>query len=114
MRPTNYCFVSIHHQGSYVAKFSVTWETIMYDEAGHITLTHYDWDGNEQHRTTGYYTYIPIPNHAKNLTLNIKNLTDSSSWHTIVHKVDLPLKPTIRVKTWGTASDPQYSIVFEK
>lgn len=116
VKPTNYCFVIIHHTGNYVAKFSVTWEIIMYDEADNVTLTHYDWKGNDHHRTTGYYTIIPIPDYAKNLTLNIKNATDLTSyaWHTIINKVDLPLKPTIKVKTWGMASDPQYSIAFEK
>jgi len=88
----------------------------MYDEADNIMLTHYDWEGNGHHRTPGYYTVIPIPEHAQNLTLNIKNIADltSYSWHTIINKVDLPLKPTIKVKTWGTASMPQYSIAFEK
>lgn len=116
MEPTNYCFVIIHHTGNYVAKFSITWEIIMYDEADNVMLTHYDWEGNDHHRTSGYYTVIPVPDYAQNLTLNVKTIVDptSLSWRTMIHKVDLPLKPTIKVKTWGAASKPQYSILFEK
>ena len=114
MELTHYCFVIIHHLGYYIAKFSVNWEVIVYDETGSILLTHYQWEGNDIHRTTGYYTIIPIPEHAKNLTLTIKNETNFTSWHTLVHKVDVPLKPTIKMKTWGTTSAPQYSIIFEK
>lgn len=111
---THYCFVIIHHLGSYIAKFSVNWEVILYDETNSILLTPYHWEGNDIHRTTSYYTIIPIPEYAQNLTLTIQNETDLNSWHTLVHKVDVPLKTTIKIKTWGTATDPQYSIVFQK
>ena len=114
MASTHYYFIIIHHLGSYSAKFSVDWEVILYDEANSISLTHYHWEGNDLARTTGYYTVIPIPEDAQNLTLTIQNETDFNSWHTLVRKVDVPLKPTIKVKTWGPGEDPQYSIIFEK
>lgn len=114
METTQYCFVIIHHLGSYSAKFSVNWEVIVYDETAPIQLTYYHWEGNDIHRTAGYYTTIPIPENAQNLTLTIKDETAFNSWHTLVHKVDVPLKPTIKIKTWGTTADPKYSIIFEK
>lgn len=104
--------IQLRHTGAYIAKFTVTWDTISdYEEDGSPDLEHHEWDQNGQHKTAGFSTVIPFPANACNLRIKCEGMTGLAwdKWHVSFDKTNIPLLPEIKVSISGTTLDQKVS-----
>lgn len=103
--------VLIEHHGAYLARFFITWEEI--SVAGNTIInSQRSWEHNGQYFSAPYYTTIPIPMTAKNLSIKAEDYTGLApgGWITIIDVSGLSMVPTRTVKLWGTNSVPHGSV----
>ncbi|OUO90614.1 hypothetical protein B5F40_06580 [Gordonibacter sp. An230] len=65
----------VQHQGAYVARFSISWSEVSYDEQGNEIVEQRGWQGNGAHVTAGYSASIPLPANARDIRVRAYGAT---------------------------------------
>ncbi|XDF78911.1 thiol-activated cytolysin C-terminal domain-containing protein [Aliivibrio fischeri] len=89
--------------GAYVAKFTVEWDEIYFDDKGKEKSTRKYWDGNGVERTSLYTTVIPLKANSKNIHIMAQGATGLlwEPWRTSFNKFHIPLVKNRSVALWG-------------
>lgn len=100
--------MTLYHNGWYVAKFSVEWDELSFDNKGNEVVTHKTWDGNDHNKTAPFSTVIPLPANAQHIQVLAKGATGLAwdPWRTAVHERNVPLTKEIKVSLWGASWSP--------
>ncbi|MCK9581719.1 MAG: thiol-activated cytolysin family protein [Methanoregula sp.] len=93
------------HNGWYVAKFTISWDEIHY-ENGEKKTQNITWGGNGQDRTAPFSTTIPLKANTRKINIKAEGCTGSwlpgEWWRISGDKHDLPLVPIRTVTIDGT------------
>ena len=100
--------INLVHSGWYVARYYINWDEISYDGNGQEVLTPKSWIENDQDKTMGFSTTIPLPANARNIQVKIKECTGLAWdwWKVVYDKNNLPLTNNRTITIWGTTLVP--------
>ena len=95
--------IKLEHTGGYVARFTVSWDEIGYDNGAKITRR-VTWNGSGKDRTAPFSTSIPLRGNARRINIKAEGCTGLAWewWRTSGDKLDLPLVPERKVSIGGT------------
>ncbi|ADW17300.1 Thiol-activated cytolysin [Desulfobulbus propionicus DSM 2032] len=103
--------IRLEHSGWYVARFTVTWDEISY-ENGLKVIRHKGWEGNGKDRTAPFSTTIPLRGNARNISIKTEGCTGLAWewWRTSGYKVGRALVPLRTVSIGGTTLHQTFSM----
>ena len=97
--------LSIEHNGVYVARFYINWQTIdSFDENGNPKYTDQSWAENGNKKTIGFQTVIPFDANVRNISIKAEGETGLvwDNWHTSFDRRNIALSPVMSFKVSGT------------
>ncbi|MCR4469864.1 MULTISPECIES: thiol-activated cytolysin family protein [unclassified Burkholderia] len=103
--------IKFEHTGGYVARFTVSWDEISYDNGSKVTRR-VTWDGSGRDRTAPFATEIPLRGNARMIDIKAEGCTGLAWewWRTSGDKRGMPLVPNRTVKIGGTTLSQTFSM----
>ena len=103
--------LTIQHKGTYVARYTITWDEISTDKNGNQTIHSRSWEGNGRNRTSGFILNLPIKANMKNIRIKIEKATGLFwKWWQPIYENSLFLNNSHRTIThWGTTLNSKIS-----
>ncbi|MFC5281576.1 thiol-activated cytolysin family protein [Arcanobacterium canis] len=100
-------YVTLKHEGGYMAKFHLSWDEVNYDAQGREVRTPKKWSGTWVPRTAGFTERIQLPANARNIHVIVGEATGLvwDPWRTIIDEANMPLvhdrEITVRGASWA-------------
>lgn len=96
--------LTIQHKGTYVARYTITWDEISTDKNGNQTIQSKSWEGNGRNRISGFVFNLPVKANMKNIRIKIEKATGLfwNWWQPIYENTLLLDSPQRTITHWGT------------
>ena len=111
-RDYEYSYLTLKHEGVYIAEFYVCWtEFLGYDDNGKILFKHHNWDGNNDNKTINFTTTITMKN-AYDIYIRARNKTGMvwEPWHTSFNQSGLEFaRATLTISGTTLNSEASFS-----